>query len=154
MKIDERVEKDCRTLENTFEARYAALQEENKELHERNEGLVELTRRNGWTMHGLLDCMAQMEARMALLSGQVSAMAPPISVDLTREEDEGGVGGPLLGSLVRLRSLSLLRLEEAVNAETLEAIEALGRSWDFVGRDATTSGEYTPTGPRYQSPEL
>ena len=133
MKIDEHVEKDCRMLENAFEVRYAALREENKELRERNEGLVELTRRNGWTMHGLLDRMAQMEARMALLSGQVSAMTPPISVDLTREEDEGGVGGPLLGLPVRLRSPSLLRLEEVVNAETLEAIEALGRSWDFVG---------------------
>jgi len=36
----------------------------------------------------------------------------------------------------------------------LEAIEALGRSWDFIGREATTLGEYTPTGPHYQSPEL
>jgi len=46
------------------------------------------------------------------------------------------------------------QLEEVVNVETLEAIEALGRSWDFVSRDATTSGEYTPTGPCYQSPDL
>jgi len=32
-------------------------------------------------------------------SAQVAAMAPPLQVDLTREEDEGGVGGPIeLGS--------------------------------------------------------
>jgi len=105
-------------------------------------------------MHDLLGRMATMEARMALLLGQVLAMAPPMAMDLTREESEGGVSGPLLGSPVQLRSLSPLRLEEVVNSETLEAIEALGRSWDFVRRERATSGEYTPTGPRYQSLDL
>jgi len=36
--------------------------------------------------------MEMMEARMALVSSQVAAVAPPQQVDLTREEDEGGVG--------------------------------------------------------------
>jgi len=36
--------------------------------------------------------MEMMEARMALVSAQVAAMAPPLQVDLMREEDEGGVG--------------------------------------------------------------
>jgi len=113
MKIDERVKKDAWTLENRMEASYAHLWEENA-------GLKELAWRNGWTIHGLLDRMAAMEARMVILSGQVSAMALLVSVDLTREESEGGVGGPLvLGSPVRLRSPSLLRLEEVVNSETL-----------------------------------
>ena len=137
-------------LENTFEVRYTALQEENKELREKNKALRGLVCSNGWTLHNLLGRMEATEARMALLSGQVLAMAPPVLVDLTREEESPVV----LGSPIRLRSPSPLRLEEAVNSETLEAIEALGRSWDFIHREVTTSGEYTPTGPRYQSPEL
>jgi len=44
---------------------------------------------------------------MALVSAQVAAMALPLQVDLTREEDEEGVGGPIeLGLLYRLRSPS------------------------------------------------
>jgi len=39
--------------------------------------------------------MEMMEARMALVSAQVATMAPPLQVDLMREEDEGGVGGPI-----------------------------------------------------------
>jgi len=149
MKIDERAEKDHRKLENRIEADFATLSAQNKELQEKNKGLVELIRRNGWTMHDMLGRMAAMEARMALLSGQVSAMAPPVSVGLTREESPVALGSP-----IRLRSPSLLRLEEAVNSEMLEAIEVLGRSWDFVRGEASTSGEYTPTGPRYISPDL
>jgi len=135
MKIDER-------MENRIEADFTTLKVENM-------GLRELVQQNGWTIHGLLGHMEVMEARMALLSAQVSAVTLPQSVDLTREESEGGVGGPLvLGLPIWLRSPSLLRLEEVVNLETLR------RSWDFVGREATTEGDYTPTGPCYQSPEL
>ena len=100
MKINKRMEKDCWKLENQIEVDFATLQEENR-------GLKELVWQNGWTIHGLLTHMEAMEARMALVSAQVAAMAPPQSVDLTREEDEGGVRGLLvLGSPIQLRSLS------------------------------------------------
>jgi len=56
----------------------------------------------------------------------------------------------MLGSLIRLRSPPL----EWLNTEELEAVEALGRNWEFLNGEATTEGDYTPTGPRYVSPKL
>jgi len=40
--------------------------------------------------------------------------------------------------------------------EELDAVEAVGRNWEFLNRDVTTEGEYTPTGPCYiwDSPEV
>ena len=144
MKIDERAEKDRVKLVNRLEADYATLRSETRELRESNAALKDLIARNGWTIHGLLGRMEAMEARMALLSGQVAAMAPPVSVDLTREEDEGGVGGPLrLGSPFLGRSPS----PQQFSREELEAIEVVRRNWEFLNRDVTTEGDYTPTGP-------
>jgi len=142
------VEKQFRKLENRLEADYATLWVENKEL-------VERQRQDEWTIHSLMTRMEMMEARMALVSAQVAAMAPPLQVDLTREEDEGGVGGPIeLGSPYRLRSPS----PQVFTREELDAVEAVGRNWEFLtGRDISTEGVHTPTGPRrdlWDSPEL
>jgi len=142
------VEKQFQKLENRLEADYATLQVENKEL-------VERQRQDEWTIHSLLTCMEMMEARMALVSAQVAAMAPPLQVDLTREEDEGGVGGPVeLGSPYRLRSPS----PQVFTREELDAVEVVGRNWEFLTRrDVSTEGVHTPTGPRHDlwdSPEL
>jgi len=142
------VEKQFRKLENRLEADYATLWAENKEL-------VEWQRHDEWTIHGLLARMEMMEARMALVSAQVAAMAPSLQVDLTREEDEGGVGGPVeLGSPYRPRSPS----PQVFTREELDAVEAVGRNWEFlVSRDISTEGVHTPTGPRrdlWDSPEL
>ena len=98
------MEKQFRKLENRLEADYTTLREENKEL-------VERQRQDEWTIHGLLTRMEMMEARMALVSAQVAAMAPPLQVDLTREEDEGGVGGPIeLGSRKRGKTVKIMTL--------------------------------------------
>jgi len=141
------VEKQFRKMENRLEADYATLRAENKEL-------VERQRQDEWTIHGLMTRMEMMEARMALVSAQVAAMAPPLQVDLTREEDEGGVGGPIeLGSPYRLRSPS----PQVFTREELDAVEAVGRNWEFLtSRDISTEGVHTPTGPRrdlWDSPE-
>jgi len=142
------VEKQFHELENHLEADYATLCEENKEL-------VERQRQDEWTIHSLLTRMEMMEARMALVSAQVAAMALPLQVGLTREEDEGGVGGPIeLGSPYRLRSPS----PQVFTREELDAVEAVGRNWEFLtSRDISTEGVHTPTGPRrdlWDSPEL
>jgi len=142
------VEKQFRKLENRLEADYATLRAENKEL-------VERQRQDEWTIHSLLTRMEMMEARMALVSAQVAAMAPPLQVDLTREEDEGGIRGPIeLGSSYRPRSPS----PQVFTREELDAVEAVGRNWEFLtGRDVSTEGVHTPTGPRrdlWDSPEL
>ena len=145
----EELEKKVRTkrveLENRVEMDFQNLSEENRELKEQ-------VRRNEWALFGMITRMEQMEMRMDLLQNQVTAVAPVPMVDLTREESEGGVGGPIdLGSPIGLRSPSPLRLDD----ETADALEALGRNWEMLNRgDVLTSGEYTPTGPRYQSPEL
>jgi len=133
------VEKQFRKLENRLEADYATLRAENKELVERQQ-------HDKWTIHGLLTRMEMMEARMALVSAQVAVMALPLQVDLTREEDEGGVGGPIeLRSPYRLRSPS----PQMFTREELDAVEVVGRNWEFLtGRDVSTEGVHTPTGPR------
>ena len=56
----------------------------------------------------------------------------------------------MLGTPVRLRSPSPIWL----NMEELEAVEALGRNWEFPNGEVTTEGDYTPTGLRYVSPDL
>jgi len=142
------VEKQFRKLENRLEADFATLCVENKEL-------VERQRQDEWTIHSLMTRMEMMEARMALVSAQVAVMAPPLQVDLTREEDEGGVRGPIeLGSPYRLRSPS----PQVFTREELDAVEAVGRNWEFLtSRDISTEGVHTPTGPRrdlWDSPEL
>jgi len=134
------VEKQFRKVENHLEADYATLHVENKELRERQQ-------QDEWTIHGLLTCMEMMEARMALVSAQVAAVAPPQQVDLTREEDEGGVGGPIkFGSPFQQRSPS----PQVFTREELDTVEVVGRNWEFlILRDASTEGVYTPTGPRH-----
>jgi len=145
----EELEKKVQTkrveLENCLETDYQILQGENRELKEQ-------VRWNEWALFGMMTCMEQMEMRMDLLHNQVIAVTPVPVVDLTREESKGGVGGPIkLGSPIGLRSPSPLRLDN----ETVDALEALGRNWEMLNRgDVSTSGEYTPTGPWYQSPEL
>jgi len=132
-------------LENRVEMDFQNLSEENRELKEQ-------VRRNEWALFGMIIRMEQMEMRMDLLHNQVTAVAPVPMVDLTREESEGGVGGPIdLGSPIGLRSPSPLRLDD----EMADALEALGRNWEMLNPgEVLTSGEYTPTGPRYQSPEF
>jgi len=113
--------------------------------------LEEQGRRDEWTIFGLMTRMEQMEARMNLLQAQVMTVALAPVVDLTREEEEGGLGGPLdLGSPLLYRTPSPQELDEV----TAGAIEALGRNWEFLAtREETTSGDYTPKGP-HRSPEL
>ena len=121
-------------------------------LLEENRELKEQVRWNEWALYGMMTRMEQMEMRMDLLHNQVTMVTPAPMVDLTREESKGGVGGPIdLGSPIGLRSPSPLRLDDAM----ADALEALGRNWEMLNPgEVSTSGEYTPTGPRYQSPEL
>jgi len=144
---DKLVEKQFQKMENHLGVDYATLRAENKELVERQ--------RQEWTIHGLMTHMEMMEARMALVSAQVAAMAPPLQVDLTRKEDEGGVGGPIeLGSPYRLRSPS----PQMFTREELDVVEVVERNWEFLTlRDVSTEGVHTPTGPcrdLWDSPEL
>ena len=88
---------------------------------------------------------------MNLLQAQVMMVASAPVVNLTREEEEGGLGGPIdLGSPLLYRTPSPQELDKVTEG----AIEALGRNWEFLATgEETTSGDYTPMGPR-RSPEL
>jgi len=138
MREDELVEKQFRKVENRLEADYANLRAEIKELKERQ-------RHDEWTIGGLIARMEMMETRMALVSSRVATVASPQQVDLTREEDEGGRGGPMeLGSLFRQRSPS----PQVFTREELDAMEAVERNWEFLNQgELATGGDYTPAVP-------
>jgi len=72
---------------------------------------------------------------------QVMTVVLAPAVDLKREEEEGGLGGPIdLGSPLLYRTPSPQELDKV----TVGAIEALGRNWEFLAaREETTSGDYT-----------
>jgi len=132
------VEKQFREVENCLETDYATLREENKELREQQ-------RQDKWTIHGLLTHMEVMEARMALVSSQVAAVASPQQVDLSTEEDKGGVGGPIeFRSPFQLRSPS----PQVFTREELDTMEAVERNWEFLNQgELVPGGGYTPAVP-------
>ena len=132
------MEKQFRKVENRLEVDYTTLREENKELRE-------WQRQDKWTIHGLLTCMEAMEARMALVSSQVTAVVLSQQVGLSTEEDEGGVGGPIeFRSPFRLRS----PFPHVFTREELDAMEVVERNWEFRNQgELATGGDYTPAVP-------
>jgi len=81
-----------------------------------------------------------MEMSFALLQGQVTEMgAWAEEVDLSKEEDEGGLGGSLKDSSLNLGPLDLGPEGEHALRELLVGLQG-EREW-------ATSGEHTPTGP-------
>jgi len=108
-RIEEELEKKLEQVEQQGELSHEDLCVEIKELQERG-------CQDKWTIFGLITCMEQMEARMNLLHAQVMMVSAAPVVNLTREEDEGGVGGLIeLGSPFRYRSpclISPLELDE------------------------------------------
>ena len=62
------------------------------EVHEVNIRL----RDKEWKSLGLETCLVQVEARQQIMMERLDAMnVPPVVVDLTKEEDEGGLRGPI-----------------------------------------------------------
>jgi len=76
----------------------------------------------------------------------------PCSMDLLREENGGIVGDPMMmGPSKGIGRPSSLLLNEA----QLDALGALGRNWEFLNQEELgMSGDYTPTGPHGQNPEV
>ena len=57
-------------------------------------------RNEEWKTLGLETCLVQLEACQQVLMEQLDAMnVAPVVVDLTQEEDEGGLGGPIFLAL-------------------------------------------------------
>ena len=110
-----------------------------------------------WKSLGLETRLVQLEARQQILMERLDAMnAPPVVVDLTKEEDEGGLGGPIF--LAPEIPAALVDTEEErtrAQQELLEELDGILSSFVSVeGDEQMTKGEYTPTGPSAWGPEF
>ena len=98
-----------------------------------------------------------MEAHQQIMMERLDAMGvAPVVVDLTEEEDKGGLGGPIF--LAPETPAALVDMEEERTwgqRELLEELETILSSFVNVEEDEkTTEGEYTPTGPSAWGPEF
>jgi len=91
--------------------------------------------------------MTQLEARLDRLEVPVSLRTPQV-FDLTREEDEGGVGGPIILAEETPAPESVVPSEEewALDSEDERNLAGLLVGIASEG-EWRTDGEYTPTGP-------
>ena len=70
----------------------------------------------------------------------------PVIVDLTQEEDEGGLGGPIF--LAPETPMALVDMDEQRARAQQELVEELDNILaSFINVEEMTEGEYTPTGP-------
>ena len=77
-------------------------------------------------------------------------------MDLTKEEDEGGLGGPIfLAPETPAASVDTEEERTRAQRELLEELDTILSSFVNVDKDEkTTKGEYTPTGPSAWGPEF
>ena len=106
---------------------------------------------------GLETRLVEMEARQQIMMERLDAMnVAPVVVDLTKEEDEGGLGGPIF--LAPETPAALVDMEEEgtrMRRELLEELDTILSSFVNVEEDEkTTEGAYTPTGPSAWGPEF
>ena len=67
---------------------------ENGEKHDKVREVNQRLREEEWKSLGLETRLVQMEARQQIMMERLDAMNDaPVVVDLTKEEDEGGLGG-------------------------------------------------------------
>ena len=114
-------------------------------------------RNEEWKSLGLETQLVQMEARQQIMMERLDAMnVAPVVVDLTQEEDEGGLGGPIFLAL-ETPAVSMDSEEERARGcqELLVELDSILASFVHVEEDKkTTEGEYTPTGPSAWGPEF
>ena len=80
----------------------------------------------------------------------------PVVVDLTQEEDEGGLGGPIfLAPETPAVSVDLEEERARGHQELLVELDSILASFVHVEEDEKmTEGEYTPAGPSAWGPEF
>jgi len=100
-----------------------------------------------WRLGEAHERMAKLEACLDCLEVPASLRVPEV-LDLTREEDEGGLGGPIILAEETPAPESVVPPSEewALDSNDERALAGL-----LVGitseREWKTDGEYTPTGP-------
>ena len=105
-----------------------------------------------WKTLGLETRLVTMEARQQIMMERLDAMGvAPVVVDLTQEEDEGGLGGPIfLAPETPAASMSEEEGRSQAQRELLDQLDDLLASFVTVGEnEQSTEGEYTPTGPSW-----
>ena len=110
-----------------------------------------------WKFLGLETHLVQMEARQQIMMERLDAMnVTPVVVDLTKEEDEGGLGGPIFLA-PETPVVSVEEEEERTQAqrELLMELDNILSSFVNVEEDErTTEGDHIPTGPSAWGPEF
>ena len=110
-----------------------------------------------WKAVGLETRLVQMEARQQIMMERLDVMnVAPVIVDLTQEEDEGGLGGPIFLA-PETPAASVDSEEERARGcqELLVELDSILASFVHVEEDKKmTEGEYTPTGPSAWGPEF
>ena len=125
------------------------LEDEVREVNQR-------LREEEWKSLGLETHLVQMEARQQIMMERLDVMkVAPVIVDLTKEEDEGGLGGPIFLA-PETPAASVDREEVGAQKELLEELDNILSSFVDVEEDGEkmTEGEYTPTGPSAWGPEF
>ena len=114
-------------------------------------------REEEWKSFGLETRLVQMEARQQIMMERLDAMnVAPVVVDLTQEEDEGGLRGPIfLAPETPAASVDTEEERSWAQQELLVELDSILSSFVNVeGDERTTEGEYTPTGPSAWGPEF
>ena len=112
-------------------------------------------REEEWKSLGLETRLVQLETRQQILMERLDAMkVTPVVVDLTKEEDEGGLGGPVfLAPETPAASVDMEEERTRAQWELLVELDSILSSFVNVEEDKkTTEGEYTPTGPSAWGP--
>ena len=122
----------------------------NRYLEDEVQEVSNRLRESEWKSWGLETHLVQMEARQQVLMERLDAMnIAPVVVDLTQEEDEGGLGGPIFLA-PETPAATVGSEEEGAQAhqELLMELDNILASFICVEEDEkTTEGEYTLTGP-------
>ena len=103
-----------------------------------------------WKVLGLETRLVQMEAQQEIVMERLNVMnVAPVVVDLTQEEDEGSLGGPIfLAPETPAASVDLEEERAQGCQDLLVELDGILASFVHVEEDErTTEGEYTPTGP-------
>ena len=100
-----------------------------------------------WMLQGLLARVEAMEASQELMRARLEVVNPAlVFVDLTQEEDEGGLGGPILVAETLTASIDTAGEQERVQVELVEELNHLLAHMSRADK-VMVNGEYTPTGP-------
>ena len=108
-----------------------------------------------WMLQGLLACVEAIEASQELMRSRLEVVNPaPVFMNLTQEEDKGGLGGPIfLAAEPPVASVDTEAERQRAQEELITELDHLLVNLSRNG-DVEMSGEYTSAGPSPWGPEF